>query len=261
MSQVWAAPPVGGSQLLVLLALADNADEDRRYAWPSVATLSRKTLLSERSVQRALRDLENDGIIRTVRPGGRVTGGEKRATVYEVLPKGDNLTPTERGMGDTGGSARVTPVTPQPSTEPSVPPGDVCARALPKISGKRVKPEAWALAGEVLAEFNRQAGKKLRLVSANGDASEAAKRVYGRVVKYADLELEDYADIIRRTLASRWWGDGEPTPGVVFGPKVFEDNITRQGAPKDAKAEKDARSEEDLAAIERILARKESSGG
>jgi hypothetical protein len=76
------------------------------------------------------------------------------------------------------------------------------------------------------------------------------------VVKYRDLELEDYADIVRRTLASRWWGDGEPTPGVVFGPKVFEDNITRPGVRRSARdSEKERRAEEDRAAIARVLAR------
>jgi hypothetical protein len=134
--------------------------------------------------------------------------------------------------------------------------GESARGARPKVSGKEVNVEAWLLTGEVLAEFNQQAGKKLRLLSADGSPSEAAKRVYGRVMKYRDLELEDYADIIRRTLASRWWGDGEITPGVVFGPKVFEDNIARQGVSRLAKdAEKKERAQRDRAAIARVLAR------
>lgn len=48
---------------LLLLALADNAHEDGRGAFPSIALLTRKTSLSERSVQRFLKELRDDGLI------------------------------------------------------------------------------------------------------------------------------------------------------------------------------------------------------
>lgn len=52
---------------LILLALADHAHDDGRCAWPSVATLARKTRMSERGVRYALRSLEESG--RIVRDG------------------------------------------------------------------------------------------------------------------------------------------------------------------------------------------------
>jgi Helix-turn-helix domain len=48
---------------LVLLALADKANDDGTGAWPSVETLARSARLSTRQVQRCLRDLERSGAI------------------------------------------------------------------------------------------------------------------------------------------------------------------------------------------------------
>ena len=47
----------------VLIGLANHADPDGRNAFPGIATLARYTRLSERSVQYALRDLEELGLI------------------------------------------------------------------------------------------------------------------------------------------------------------------------------------------------------
>jgi hypothetical protein len=61
MAQVWELR-LPDSQKLVLLALADCAN-DEGHAWPSVATLCRKTTRSERTVQGVLIELENAGHI------------------------------------------------------------------------------------------------------------------------------------------------------------------------------------------------------
>jgi len=47
----------------VLVALADHVDDETRKAWPSVARIMRRTGCSRRAVQRALRSLEQHGII------------------------------------------------------------------------------------------------------------------------------------------------------------------------------------------------------
>lgn len=46
----------------VLMALADAADDDG-YCWPSVPTLARKTCMDERSVQRLLKKLKDNGLV------------------------------------------------------------------------------------------------------------------------------------------------------------------------------------------------------
>ena len=48
---------------LVLLALAENANDDGSGAWPSVETLAKKSRLSTRQVKRCLKGLAEDGAI------------------------------------------------------------------------------------------------------------------------------------------------------------------------------------------------------
>jgi hypothetical protein len=64
---------------LVLLALADHAHDDGRCAWPSVQTIARKTRMSRRGVQKALRELEKEG--RIVRDGW----SSKRTVCWRII--------------------------------------------------------------------------------------------------------------------------------------------------------------------------------
>lgn len=114
-------------------------------------------------------------------------------------------------------------------------------RSAVKFGGRPVNDESWRLTQAILTEFNRQSGRKYRLVKSSGEPSEAAKRIYGRVRDYPDITEGEFADIIERTLASRWWGGDEPWFGVVFGPKVFEENITRK--PHDTRSQQTRRSD------------------
>lgn len=59
------------TQKLVAAALADNCQDDGSEARPSKATLVRKTGLSERAVQTALKNLVDLGVIRIDRPSGQ----------------------------------------------------------------------------------------------------------------------------------------------------------------------------------------------
>jgi hypothetical protein len=121
MSQVWEESEHSGGKLLVLLALADAAN-DEGICWPSIATLALKSRMSERNVQRLLRELELSGEIKTYTGG--FLEGKRRANTYHVLPQGrQNVTPDESGAeGDNLGTERVTPTSPQPSKEPSLEP-------------------------------------------------------------------------------------------------------------------------------------------
>lgn len=51
MSWVWKHSQSGGTDRLVLLAIADCANDEGENAWPSMQTLCKKTGLSERTVQ------------------------------------------------------------------------------------------------------------------------------------------------------------------------------------------------------------------
>ncbi|MGH3993304.1 MAG: helix-turn-helix domain-containing protein, partial [Pseudonocardiaceae bacterium] len=71
MTWVWDHSPAAGTELLVLLAIADNADDTGANAYPSTDTLARKTRLDTRTVQRVIRRLEKDGHVVVDRGGGR----------------------------------------------------------------------------------------------------------------------------------------------------------------------------------------------
>ena len=64
---------------LVLLALADWANDDG-LCWPSVAALVARTGVSDRTVQRTLRGLAEDGYVVAEGVGGRGTSHPTRST-------------------------------------------------------------------------------------------------------------------------------------------------------------------------------------
>lgn len=83
-ASVWAwnqqVPPTAK---LVLLVLADHAHDNGEAAYPSVATMSRKTGISTRQVQRVLSELVNQKVIRVQREGGR--GSLRYAATWYAL--------------------------------------------------------------------------------------------------------------------------------------------------------------------------------
>jgi len=118
MNWVWEHSTAKGSELLLLLAIADAADDQGRNAFPSISTLAAKTRMSRRTVQRLVVKLEDDGHLILRRVGGR------RANTYEVVlgrppepsprpvddppgpsPAGDRMTPRQDVTGD-----RLTPL-------------------------------------------------------------------------------------------------------------------------------------------------------
>lgn len=80
MEWVWNHSSARDGQLLVLLAIADNANHEGRNAFPSIAELCRKSRLSQRGVRYALRGLEEAGCVITTPQAG--PGGCNR---YQVV--------------------------------------------------------------------------------------------------------------------------------------------------------------------------------
>lgn len=111
---------VGGARL-VLIAIAERAD-DAGQAYPGVADLAARTLLSDRQVQRHLRALEAAGRLAVVWGGGLQPGmsaGKRKGSPNRyriVLAKGDTGDTVDALKGDTGDTVTpvdtVTPATP-----------------------------------------------------------------------------------------------------------------------------------------------------
>lgn len=62
MSLVWERAPYTAGSLLVLLALADWAN-DEGWCWPSIPKIASKTRLERRSIQYIIRQLKKDSVI------------------------------------------------------------------------------------------------------------------------------------------------------------------------------------------------------
>lgn len=81
LTHVWRNGPNDRSELLVLLALADFAD-DEGHCWPSIRKVADKARMSERGVQKITRRLCESGFLKVSQGGGR--GGSNR---YEISMK------------------------------------------------------------------------------------------------------------------------------------------------------------------------------
>jgi helix-turn-helix protein len=77
---VWDHSRAEGAARLVLLAIADCTNASGNDAWPSMTELCRKTLLSERGVQKAIRRLEEMGELKVTNNAGR-----GRTNRYQVV--------------------------------------------------------------------------------------------------------------------------------------------------------------------------------
>ena len=80
MGEVWESSSAKGGARLVLLALADFANDDG-HCYPSLERLALKSALSERNVQLILRQLEQKGELVTLTGAGR-----GHVNAYWVLP-------------------------------------------------------------------------------------------------------------------------------------------------------------------------------
>jgi hypothetical protein len=134
MSWVWDHSEADGNARLVLLAIADNAHDDGRDAYPGQQEIARKCRLSVRTVRRAIEELVALGELEIARHAGVASrSGEGRRTHRYTLSKlADNLTANRVDSGEVGGqlggswrpnraSWRPT-VAGEPSIEPSIEP-------------------------------------------------------------------------------------------------------------------------------------------
>ena len=114
MGSIWEHSPHKGSELLLLLAIADNAD-DLGLAWPSQETLAAKMRMSVRQVRRLSASLESDGAFTTERK----RSGSKTHIVYTlVLPPGQDVLPQVEVEEDISAFQPDIAMSAEPSIEP-----------------------------------------------------------------------------------------------------------------------------------------------
>lgn len=103
MTHIWDHGPQQISERIVLLALADFAN-DEGLCWPSMARISQRALLTRRALQRVISRLEANGWLTVQRNRGR--GNVNLFTVHESLKSlGDGGTAHKESAGKAHDSA------------------------------------------------------------------------------------------------------------------------------------------------------------
>lgn len=159
MSAVWEESSLGGTELLLLLAIADYANQDGT-AYPSVPTLANKIRMSERNTHYLLKKIVEAGELDIER-----NAGPKGCNLYRVKTlQGAKLARVQpiAGGGAAGSTKGVQPTAPEPSLN----------RQEPFTSR----------AADVLVYLNEKAGRNYQAVAANLDL------IKGRLKEGASVE-------------------------------------------------------------------------
>lgn len=116
MSRVWDGFPGGGSDLLTMLALADWSDDEGR-CWPSMASIAKKTRLSEKQARRVVHSIIESGFL--IVTDNQQGGATSRRYQIQV----DRLTPPTGGTPPMDGSPPAHVPNPSHGREPTPPTG------------------------------------------------------------------------------------------------------------------------------------------
>jgi len=126
-TQIWQGSKQKSGNLLVLLALADHADDEGK-AWPGIPLLARKARLSERHVRRCLNQLVGDGEVTVLTEpapsGGRWYQIRLDQLGLDNLSTGSSTAGTVTPMSgnkDADGGPYIREPSFKPSEEPSSP--------------------------------------------------------------------------------------------------------------------------------------------
>lgn len=129
MTAVWDHARVGGGALIVLLAMADWANDDGTGVYPKQATLATKARLSDRQVRNVLAELEEAGYI--------CQDGKRGHTVNWRVESDPEKIATRNPVSGSSGS----PLPTEPSTEPPEGEANASPSKVDDFSIKYAKPE------------------------------------------------------------------------------------------------------------------------
>jgi DnaD/phage-associated family protein len=156
MTRVWANSKQKGSALLLMVSIADYANE-KGVAYPSIETLARKVRMSERNVQLLLRRLEEAGEL-DIKPNAGPSG----CNLYRIIldeenarKGGEKISPPpvktlhpggeiQREGGEIQRAEGVKASSPDPSVDPPIDPSENATRAQDPAPAQPAKAAAAA---------------------------------------------------------------------------------------------------------------------
>ncbi len=246
MAQVWDNGPSNRVELLVLLALADFADDQGR-CWPSMKAVAAKARISERGAQKAIRRLEAAGYIRVITGGGRhgcnqyAINPEPDTVNTDAKPRTGNPEPHSGGERENtkprtgvqktpnGGSPEPSRTVIEPSKEEEAADARACEDASrhsptqPKSDnascGSMPAPDADELYDRVLAAAGHASGRQL-------PTWWMPPAAILHVQRWRDLGISDdeIVEVVRQTQAR--------FDGLTGGPKAFDRAMAAYAAEK-----------------------------
>ena len=164
MSAVWNMPDLDASERLVMLSLADHADDQGR-CYPSIRRLCERTSMSDRGVQKVLGRLIERGFL-SVRPNA----GQGGANLYLVAttPAGmvappNDVHPERRSPPRTVDTTPPNHVRKTPEPGSPKPSGTIIEPSIEGAPRRRRKPEVPIPEGWVPNEKNLEDARKLNL--------------------------------------------------------------------------------------------------
>ncbi|WP_082373157.1 helix-turn-helix domain-containing protein [Nocardia sp. NRRL S-836] len=206
---VWEHAPAAGNELLLLLAIADQANDLGADAWPSVDTLARKTRLNKRTVQRLLRRLASAGLV-TIEPGGGrrsnrysldlelLCDPSSRTANHEGTPPTERH-PRQSATCGTGTTPEVA-VLDHPSRDTAMPPDPSCTALSPSPHAHTRRARADADAGadtQAISETARAATEIIRSIHTIAPMSRPDRTVLARQVRSSLAAGHDPRQILR----------------------------------------------------------------
>ncbi|WP_339429590.1 helix-turn-helix domain-containing protein [Pseudomonas taetrolens] len=207
MSACWPLQGMSGPQKAVLISLADNAN-DEGFCWPSVARISERTCLAERTVQSAIKWLTLSGILSVRERMGR-------STMY-------TLTPAAYAPQQQAHPAAAAPSPPQLTTqtpaaaaprtviEPSIEPSPLVGgdESL-KVSKAKCSPQA------IVDLFNKTIPEFPQVVMLTKERIERIKARWNDSVVHQDMDFwAEYFALVRSS--SFLMGEVPASGGTAF---------------------------------------------
>jgi hypothetical protein len=243
-SHVWETSPAKGSDLLVLLAIADFANDDG-VAWPGVDTLARKARISKRQTQYCLRNLTTAGLLSIQENAG---------------PKGTHLYKVEGVQNVQGAdSARVQSVT-QRDADSAQGGADFVPKGCNPLHPNRQEPPREP-SGNRQSPPKPPKGDKTTIHDQRFESfwnhypkrtgKEAARKWWLREKPSASLLDEMLEAIAKQRLSMQWLKDGGqyiPNPSTWLNQGRWQDdpepdvprNVTHLNGHKDKLSQRDA---------------------
>lgn len=160
MSAVFDSRTLGPTERLIMLALADHADDDGR-CYPSVLRLCDRTGLSERAVQNNIRKLADQGYLRVL-----VGGGKGNANLYFVSPNPASDAPRTKCTPAPDAPQTPHDVRPNPAPDAPEPSGTTIEASVEAEPRRRRNPEVPIPEGWVPNARNVEDARKRNLTDA-----------------------------------------------------------------------------------------------